>query len=91
MKIILYTYDIMKIGGIETSFFLLSNYLKEKGYNVSVRYSTGDPMRVKKYKDAGIDIKPMVKETCDILIVGSIYRLPTLISARVTARQVHAV
>ena len=90
MKIILYTYDIMKIGGIETSFFLLSNYLKEKGYDVSVRYSTGDPMRVKRYKDAGIDIKPMEKETCDILIVGSIYRIPTLISAKVTAQQVHA-
>lgn len=90
MKIILYTYDIVKIGGIETSFFLLSQYLTKSGYDVSVRYSRADPMRVKRYKDFGIDIRPMEKESCDILIIGSIYMIPNLIHAKVMVRQIHA-
>ena len=80
----------MKIGGIETSFFIFANYLKSKGHNVSVRYSVCDPMRLKKYRDAGIDIDKEKKEICDILFIGSIYRHPKLVTAKLTVQQVHA-
>lgn len=90
MKIILYTYDIMKIGGIETSFFLLAQYLKSKGYEVGVRYSVIAPMQNKRYKDAGIDIKMMRPEHCDILFIGSVWRRPKQIISRLVVQQVHA-
>ena len=90
MKIILYTYDIMKIGGIETSFYNLSRYLSDKGHEVSVRYSKADPMRIKRYKDAGIDVGLAKKEICDVLIVGSIWKQPNLITCKVLAQQAHA-
>ena len=80
----------MKIGGIETSFFIFANYLKSKGHDVSVRYSICDPMRLKKYRDAGIDIDKEKLETCDILFIGSIYRHPKLVTARLTVQQIHA-
>lgn len=80
----------MKIGGIETSFFIFANYLKSKGHDVSVRYSVCDPMRLKKYRDAGIDIDREKKEICDILFVGSIYRHPKLVTAKLTVQQIHA-
>lgn len=90
MKVLLYTYDIMKIGGIETSFYMLAQYLKEKGYDVGVRYSVIAPMQLKRYKDAGIYIKRQQVETCDILFVGSVWRRPKQIRARVVVQQAHA-
>lgn len=80
----------MKIGGIETSFYNLSRYLSDKGHEVSVRYAKADPMRIKRYIDAGIDIQKEKIETCDVLLVGSIWRRPKQIVARVTVQQVHA-
>ena len=90
MKILLYTYDIMKIGGIETSFYNLSKYLESKGHNVGVRYSVIAPMQLKRYKEAGIDIQTQQPETCDILMIGSVWRRPTNIKSRLVVQQVHA-
>ena len=90
MKIILYTYDIMKIGGIETSFFNLAQYLKSKGYEVGVRYTVIAPMQMERYKKAGIDVSIQKKESCDILFIGSVWRRPNNITARLVVQQVHA-
>ena len=91
MKVLLYTYDIMKIGGIEASFYNLAIFLKANGYDVGVRFTTGDTMRIKHYQDAGIDIQPAHEETCDILIIGSVFHIPNkLIVGKVVAQQVHA-
>lgn len=90
MKILLYTYDIMKIGGIETSFFNLAPYLKSKGYEVGVRYTIIAPMQLQRYKEAGIDIKRQQPETCDVLFVGSVWRRPKQIRAKLVVQQVHA-
>ena len=93
MKILLYTFDIMPIGGIETSFYELACYLKSKGYDVGVRYTKASPMRLERYNEAGIDVsKEQVRgyEVCDILLIGSIWRRPTNIRARVTVQQIHA-
>ena len=90
MKVILYTYDLNIIGGIETSFYQLAQHLKSKGYDVSVRYSTADPIQIKRFSNAGINISRIKQETCDILIIGSIYSNNKLITAKVTVQQVHA-
>lgn len=90
MKILLYTYDIMKIGGIETSFYNLAQYLKDKGHEVGVRYTVIAPMQMKRYKDAGIDIKKQEQEVCDLLLIGSIFNQPKLIIAKLTVQQIHA-
>lgn len=90
MKILLYTYDIVKIGGIETSFYNLAKYLMAKGHSVGVRYSKADPMRIKHYKNAGIDIKPAKSELCDVLFIGSIWQQPRLINAKLVIQQCHA-
>lgn len=90
MKILLYTYDIMKIGGIETSFYHLAQYLHGKGHDVGVRYSQASPEQVKRYKDAGIDIQHVKQEKCDVLFIGSIWRQPVLITARIKVQQCHA-
>lgn len=80
----------MKIGGIETSFFLLAQYLRSKGYEVGVRYSVIAPMQLERYKKAGIDIKLQRPELCDILFIGSVWRRPKQITAKVIVQQVHA-
>lgn len=91
MKVLLYTYDIMKIGGIEASFYSLAQFLKAQGYDVGVRFTRIDAMRLKHFQDAGIDIQPAREETCDILIVGSVFHIPnSRIVGKVTAQQVHA-
>lgn len=90
MKILLYTYDILGIGGIETSFYNLYRYLESKGYEVGIRYGHIASIQNKRYKDAGIDARVATPEHCDILIVGSIYKQPMNIAAKVVARQVHA-
>lgn len=90
MKVLLYTYDIMKIGGIETSFYNLAQYLKSKGYEVGVRYTVIAPMQLERYKKAGIDVSMQKKETCDILFIGSVWRRPKQIISKVVVQQVHA-
>lgn len=90
MKVILYTYDLNIIGGIETSFYQLAQHLKAKGYDVAVRYNQADIMQLDRYREAGIDISHIKQETCDILIIGSIYSNSKLITAKVTVQQVHA-
>lgn len=90
MKVILYTYDIMKIGGIETSFYNLAQYLKSKGYEVGVRYSVIAPMQLERYREAGIDVQLQKKETCDILFIGSVWRRPKQIVSKIVVQQVHA-
>lgn len=90
MKILLYTHDIQKIGGIETSFYQFAQWLKIKGYEVGVRYDWSDPLQVKRYRQAGIDFQPLKKESADILIVGSIWKQPQQITARLVVQQVHA-
>lgn len=90
MKIILYTYDIMKIGGIETSFFHLAQYLKDQGYDVGVRYSVIAPMQQERYKAAGIDVSMVKSEVCDILFIGSVWRRPKQVIAKLVVQQVHA-
>lgn len=90
MKIILYTYDILKIGGIETSFFNFAQWLKDQGHEVGVRYSIVSPIQVKRYKEAGIDIQREKAELCDILFIGSIWHQPVKIGARLTVQQIHA-
>lgn len=90
MKVLLYTYDILKIGGIETSFYNMAQYLRDKGYEVGVRYSKADPMQIKRYRDAGIDMQSLQTEICDILFIGSIWKQPSLITAKLTVQQIHA-
>lgn len=90
MKVLLYTYDIMKIGGIETSFYNLAQYLKSKGYDVGVRYSVIAPMQLERYRNAGIDVQLQKRETCDILFIGSVWRRPKQITSKVVVQQVHA-
>ena len=90
MKVILYTHDLSKIGGIETAFYNLSQYLTAKGYEVGVRYNRVAAMQIQRYREAGIDIKREQQEVCDILIIGSVYRRPRNIFGRVVVQQVHA-
>lgn len=90
MKILLYTYDILKIGGIETSFYNLARHLTSMGHSVGVRYSVVSDMQRDRYKKAGIDIRFEGKEICDVLIVGSIWKRPRNIMAKLTVQQVHA-
>ena len=90
MKILLYTSDIQKVGGIETSFFELAKFLKSNDYDVGVRFNVINPMQLKRYKDAGIDVRHEVSEICDILIIGSIWRRPKMIKSKVTVQGVHA-
>lgn len=90
MKILLYTYDIMKIGGIETSFYNLAQFLSKQGHEVGVRYSVASPMQIKRYKDAGIDMNKVSRERCDVLLIGSVWKQPHDIIATVTVQQVHA-
>ena len=90
MKILLYTSDIQKVGGIETSFFELAKFLKSNNYDVGVRFNVINPMQLERYKEAGIDVRHEVPELCDILIIGSIWRRPKMIKAKVTVQGVHA-
>lgn len=90
MKILLYTSDIQKVGGIETSFFELAKFLKSNGCDVGVRFNVIAPMQLKRYKDAGIDVRHESSEICDILIIGSIWRRPKMIKSKVTVQGVHA-
>ena len=90
MKILLYTSDIQKVGGIETSFFELAKFLKSNNYDVGVRFNVINPMQQERYREAGIDVRHEVPEMCDILIIGSIWRRPRMIKAKVTVQGVHA-
>ena len=90
MKILLYTSDIQKVGGIETSFFELAKFLKSNNYDVGVRFKVINPMQLERYKEAGIDVRHEVPEICDILIIGSIWRRPKMINAKLTVQGVHA-
>lgn len=88
MKIILYTYDIMKIGGIETSFYNLARYLKAKGHDVAVRATKIDPLQLERFE--GIDIGFEKVETCDVLFIGSVWRAPQKITSKIRVQQCHA-
>lgn len=90
MKILLYTNDINVIGGIETSFYNLAIYLASLGHTVGVRYNTCDPTRLHYFRDSGIDIQREHNEACDILLVGSIWKRPAYIHARLIVQQCHA-
>ena len=90
MKILLFTYDLSTIGGIETSFFQLAQYLKQSGHNVGVRFGVSSSLQLQRYKEAGIDISPERNEACDILLVGSVWRQPKMIAAKLTVQQIHA-
>ena len=90
MKILLFTYDLSTIGGIETSLFQLAQYLKQSGHNVGVRFGVSSSLQLQRYKEAGIDISQERNEVCDILIIGSIWRQPKMIAAKLTVQQIHA-
>ena len=90
MNILLFTHDLATIGGIETSFFELAQYLKSKGYNVGVRFGVASPLQLSRYRAAGIDVRHEVPEICDILIIGSIWRRPKMINAKLIVQGVHA-
>lgn len=90
MKILLFTHDLSTIGGIETSFFQLAQYLKQSGHNVGVRFGVSSSLQLQRYKEAGIDISQERNEACDILIIGSIWRQPKMIAAKLTVQQIHA-
>lgn len=89
MKVLLFTHDLNIIGGIETSFYNLARYLSSS-YEVGVRYNTAHPAQVERFHEAGIDIQPQKEEPCDILLVGSIAKLPYRIRAKVIVQQAHA-
>jgi glycosyltransferase involved in cell wall biosynthesis len=89
MKILLYTPDINIIGGIETSFYNLAIYLSKK-HDVGVRYNSCSHVQTERYREAGIDIQPQQRESCDVLILGSMWSNPRLIQAKVVGQQVHA-
>lgn len=90
MKIILFTYDLSTIGGIETSFFQLAQYLKRSGYNVGVRFGVSSSLQLQRFKEAGIDISQERNEVCDVLLIGSVWRQPKMIAAKLTVQQIHA-
>jgi hypothetical protein len=90
MKILLFTYDLSTIGGIETSFFQLAQYLKQSGHSVGVRFGVSSPLQLQRYKEVGIDISQERNETCDVLIIGSVWRQPKMIAAKLTVQQIHA-
>ena len=90
MKIILYTYDLTKIGGIETSFYNFAQYLKQLNYEVAVRYTICSPLQLERFQKAGIDIKKEYAEVCDILFIGSAWRQPQMITAKLVVQQIHA-
>ena len=48
------------------------------------------PMQLERYKKAGIDIRRQRPENCDILFIGSVWRRPKQVRARLTVQQVHA-
>ncbi len=90
MKILLFTYDLSIIGGIETSFFQLAQYLKQSGHNVGVRFGVSSSLQLQRFKEAGIDIGQERNETCDVLLIGSVWRQPKMIAAKLTVQQIHA-
>ena len=90
MNILLFTHDLATIGGIETSFFELAQYLKSKGYNVGVRFGVASPLQLSRYRAAGIDISPERVEHCDLLLIGSVWRRPKMINAKLVVQGVHA-
>ena len=90
MKILLFTHDLSTIGGIETSFFQLAQYLKKSGHNVGVRFGVSSSLQLHRYKEAGIDISQERNETCDVLLIGSVWRQPKMITAKLTVQQIHA-
>ena len=90
MKILLFTHDLSTIGGIETSLFQLAQYLKQSGHNVGVRFGVSSSLQLQRYKEAGIDISQERNEACDILLIGSIWRQPKMIAAKLTVQQIHA-
>lgn len=90
MKILLFTHDLSTIGGIETSFFQLAQYLKQSGHNVGVRFGVSSSLQLQRYKEAGIDISPERNEVCDVLLIGSVWRQPKMIAAKLTVQQIHA-
>lgn len=90
MKILLFTYDLSTIGGIETSFFQLAQYLKQSGYSVGVRFGVSSSLQLQRYKEAGIDISQERNEACDVLLIGSVWRQPKMIAAKLTVQQIHA-
>ena len=89
MKIILYTNNLATVGGIETSMYELAKYLRTY-HDVHVRYRTISQLQMKRYKEAGIDIQQEKDETCDVLIIGSVWHQPAQIAAKVTVQQIHA-
>ena len=90
MKILLFTYDLSTIGGIETSFFQLAQYLKKSGHNVGVRFGVSSSLQLQRFREAGIDISQERNEVCDILLIGSVWRQPKMIAAKLTVQQIHA-
>ena len=90
MKILLFTYDLSTIGGIETSLFQLAQYLKQSGHNVGVRFGVSSSLQLQRFREAGIDISQERNEVCDILLIGSIWRQPKMIAAKLTVQQIHA-
>lgn len=90
MKVLLFTHDLSTIGGIETSFFQLAQYLKRSGHNVGVRFGVSSSLQLQRYKEAGIDISQERNEACEILLIGSIWRQPKMIAAKLTVQQIHA-
>ena len=90
MKVLLFTHDLSTIGGIETSFFQLAQYLKQSGHNVGVRFGVSSSLQLQRLKEAGIDVSQERNEVCDILLIGSIWRQLKMIAAKLTVQQIHA-
>ena len=90
MKILLFTHDLSTIGGIETSFFQLAQYLKKSGHNVGVRFGVSSSLQLQRFREAGIDISQERNEVCDILLIGSVWRRPKMINAKLIVQGVHA-
>lgn len=89
-KILLFTNDINKIGGIETGFYNMALFLKANGYDVGVRYHKADRFQIEKFMQSGISIEHDKPESCDIVIFGSAWALSKNITAKVVAQQIHA-
>lgn len=84
-RILIYNYDLYKIGGTETFLFNLCKYYKNK--NIIVMYKTGKPEYIEllhNYVNVCRD-DGKTRYTCDVLIMGNYFASD--IYPRVTAQQ----
>lgn len=84
-RILLYNYDLYKIGGTETFLFNLCKYYKDK--NIIVMYKSGKPEYIEMLHDYVNVCRDdgKTKYSCDVLIMGNYFASD--IYPRVTAKQ----